>query len=183
MSCCANVVTVDPVRDADQGYEIGAQCCARLLQLEELPGGSCCRDLLLCSYTDGSTPNSHECVCNEESRCSFIPDLSDSPVINLLGNGFCTAVNPDGSWGAKSGRPCQQDQECQVCKESTGLVCQKSKPGVDGGCSGKGDTSNYGKITSTLLADGEEFEYTANDKSFEYITAEARRMYLQSIRI
>ena len=79
--------------------------------------------------------------------------------------------------------PSSQDQECQVCKESTGLVCQKSKPGVDGGCSGKGDTSNYGKITSTLLADGEEFEYTANDKSFEYITAEARRMYLQSIRI
>lgn len=183
LSCCANVVTVDPVRDADQGYEIGAKCCARLLQLDELPVGSCCRDLLRCPYTNGKTQNPDECLCNEESRCSFIPDLSDSPVINLLGNGFCTAVKPDGSWGAKSGRPCQQDQECQVCKESTGLICQKSKPGVDGGCSGKGSTSSYGKVTTALLADGEKFEYTTQDKSVEFVTAEVRRLYLESYRL
>lgn len=183
MSCCANVVVVDEIRDADQGYEVGQKCCARLLQMDELPENSCCRELLRCTHTDGQTPNEYECMCNEESKCSFIPDLSDSPVINLLGNGYCTAVRADGTWGKRSNRPCQQDQECQVCKESTGLICQRSKPGVDGGCSGKGLSSSYGKVTSTLLASDEQFEYATNDKSFEYETAEIRRKYLESIRI
>ena len=69
MNCCANVVTVDSVRDADQGYDPGETCCARLLQIDELPTDSCCRDLLRCSNTEGKVPNPYECLCNEESRC------------------------------------------------------------------------------------------------------------------
>ena len=93
------------------------------------------------------------------------------------------AVNDDGSWGKKSGRRCQVDEECTLCSAATGLVCEQSAPGVDGGCSGAGAESSYGKAIQSLLAPGETFEYTAEVKSFEYVTAEAERLYLESIRL
>jgi hypothetical protein len=91
-SCCANLITVDG-RDSDQGYPVDGQCCARMLQLDELPQDSCCRELLMCKPGQ----NDRDCVCNPTTRCaSKNPD----------GNGVCCSELDMDSNGDCCAREC-----------------------------------------------------------------------------
>ena len=119
-SCCANLVNID-VRDEDQDYPVDGVCCARMLQLEELPADSCCRDLLLCQ----PGPNLRECVCNPETRCaSKNPD----------GNGVCCSVKDMDSNGDCCARECLEWKDT-----ASGVVYFfKPVPSINGVCIKKG---------------------------------------------
>ena len=92
-NCCSNMITIEDIDD-DQGFKpIGEMCCGKILQVDELPIGHCCRELLECN--EGT--NDEVCVCNEHTVCASK---------NKDGNGVCCANQDVDSNGDCCAREC-----------------------------------------------------------------------------
>ena len=79
--------------DEDQGFPQGEMCCAKILQVNELPQDHCCRELLECK--EGI--NTETCICNQHTVCASK---------NKDGNGVCCANQDVDSNGDCCAREC-----------------------------------------------------------------------------
>jgi hypothetical protein len=118
VNCCANMLQIEDV-DADQGFNLGELCCARIMQVDELPVGHCCRELLECD----SGSNSRSCVCNQHTKCASK---------NNDGNGVCCALDDIDSNGDCCAR------ECLEWTDGNGGVHTSSPVPTNGKCTKAG---------------------------------------------